>query len=209
MSLVNRRPRPLKRDSTSLRDDRLFIIACDDTYAPAQYFGMFKVPRVRIHVVPTIDGTSSARHVLDRLLSFEHEDYDERWLVLDTDHYDQGTHLASFVAALREANAKGIQVALSKPCFELWLLLHLVEEDAVTEFVDANAVAVALSEKLGHYNKTRLVTEDFKPHVDGACQRAERLDKSIMGGDIPQGNTSRVYLLCNAIRNSLRYGVTE
>jgi hypothetical protein len=38
MSLVQRQPRPLTRDAVSLRDDRLFIVACDDTYAPKQYF---------------------------------------------------------------------------------------------------------------------------------------------------------------------------
>ena len=29
---------PLSRDPHTFRDDRLFIIACDDTYAPKQYF---------------------------------------------------------------------------------------------------------------------------------------------------------------------------
>jgi hypothetical protein len=33
MSLVQRKARPLTRDAASLRDDRLFIVACDDTFA--------------------------------------------------------------------------------------------------------------------------------------------------------------------------------
>ena len=54
MSLIPRQPRPLARDSASLRDDRLFIVACDDTFAPKQYFDFFRLTRVHIHVVPTL-----------------------------------------------------------------------------------------------------------------------------------------------------------
>jgi hypothetical protein len=32
--MTQRLPRPLKRDKDSFRDDRLFIVACDDTFAP-------------------------------------------------------------------------------------------------------------------------------------------------------------------------------
>ena len=73
MSLLNRQPRPIPsrdKDPASLRDDRLFIIACDDTYAPQQYFGFFRMTRVQIHVIPTVDGTSAAQAVLERLLTY-------------------------------------------------------------------------------------------------------------------------------------------
>jgi hypothetical protein len=68
-----------------LRDDRLFIVACDDTYAPKQYFDFFRITRIQIHVVPTEDGTSAAEHVLGRLQGIDHDDDDELWLPLDTD----------------------------------------------------------------------------------------------------------------------------
>ena len=117
MSLLHLKPRPIpSRDKNPdrLRDDRLFIIACDDTYAPDQYFKFFKLTRVHIHVVPTQDGTSVAAAVLARLLEFKHDDDDERWMLLDTDHLTQGTHLPGLVRALRDAEDKGVRVALSK-----------------------------------------------------------------------------------------------
>ena len=77
MSLIQRKPRPLQRDSESLRDDRLFIVACDDRFAPEQYFGFFKLTRVKVFVVSTTDGSSSAQHVLERLLAYAHEADDE------------------------------------------------------------------------------------------------------------------------------------
>jgi hypothetical protein len=200
MSPIPRKPRPLARDADSLRDDRLFIVACDDTYAPKQYFDFFKITRVKVHVVPTEDGTSAAEHVLERLRNIEHEDDDELWMLLDTDHYIQGTHLASFMAALAAAGQLGVNVALSRPCFELWLLLHHEEETAVLPLGSAIDVENALRERLGQYNKTNLKQEHFPlESVSSACLRAERLDSAVAGGQIPGGNTSRVYLLWKAI----------
>jgi hypothetical protein len=200
VSPIHRKPRPLKRDADSLRDDRLFIVACDDTYAPKQYFNFFKITRVKVHVVPTEDGTSAAEHVLERLRNIEHEEDDELWMLLDTDHYVHGTHLASFTAALAAAGQLGVSVALSRPCFELWLLLHHEEEAEVVPLRSAEDVESALRKRLGQYNKTNLRQEHFPlESVSSACLRAERLDSTVRGGEIPGENTSRVYLLWKAI----------
>lgn len=200
MSLIQRKARPLQRDAESWRDDRLFIVACDDTYAPEQYFGFFRLARVKIHVVPTVDGTSAAKHVLDRLLAFDHDKDDELWLLLDTDHYIRGTHIQSFVAALQEAEQKGVHVALSRPSFDLWLLLHHAETTTVAGYANADEVGAALRAVLGQYDKRKLQATAFPlGSVVAACQRAELLDAKVAGGDIPQGNTSRVYRLWKAI----------
>ncbi len=200
MGLIQRKPRPICRNEESLRDDRLFIIASDDTYAPKQYFGFFNIPRVQVHVIPTEDNNCSARHVLERLLKMEHEPDDERWMLLDVDHCDQGTHQGGFIAAIREANQKGVKVALSKPCFELWLLLHHCDIASVIPLENAQKAEALLRQSLGEYNKTRLKPEHY-PHslVIEACRRAKNLDETVPGGDIPAGNTSRVYLLWETI----------
>lgn len=200
MSPIKRRPRPLTRETGRLRDDRLFIVACDDTYAPKQYFDFFRIPRVQVHVVPTIDGTSAAPHVLGRLLDFDHDDDDERWLLLDTDHCTRDNHFGTFVAALADARRRGIQVALSKPSFELWLLLHHREEADVGALANAGEVERALRTTLGRYDKRRLDAAHYPlASVAVACGRSERLDGTIPGGDNPEGNTSRVHLLWKAI----------
>jgi hypothetical protein len=200
MSLNQRQPRPLTRDSASLRDDRLFIVACDDTYAPKQYFDFFRLPRVQVCVVETTDGRCGASDVLARLLRFDHEEEDELWMLLDADHYVQGAHLASFVAALSEASRQGVNVALSRPSFELWLLLHHVEETSLGNLPTAKDVEEALRARLGQYNKTNLKQEHYPlASVREACNRAERLDATVTGGDIPSENTTRVYLLWKAL----------
>ncbi len=108
MSLIQRKPRPIRRDDKTLRDDRLFIIACDDTYAPKQYFEFFQIARIQVHVVQTEAGTSSARHVIERLLEFKHncEEDDELWMLLDTDHYIRKEHIRSFITAIKKARTK-------------------------------------------------------------------------------------------------------
>lgn len=200
MSLFKREPRPINRSVDRLRDDRLFIVACDDTYAPKQYFDFFQITRIHVHVIPTVDGTSSAPHVLNRLVKIEHEDDDELWMLLDTDHCTQGGHLPTFIKAIQEAKRLGVQVALSRPCFELWLLLHHVDAVEVTDLKDAKAVETKLRAVIGGYNKTKFHNEHFElEKVATACESAEALDAAVFGGDIPDSNTSRVYLLWKAI----------
>jgi hypothetical protein len=194
MPLTHRKPRPLSRDKQAFRDDRLFIIACDDTYAPKQYFDFFRIARIQVHVVTTTDGTSTAQAVLDRLLEYNHQDHDERWLLLDTDHAIHGPHIKQFLAALQTARKNGINVALSRPCFELWLLLHQIGEADVAELPDCNAVDARLRQVLGTYNKTRLLVEHYPlKSVSEACARAKRLEDASGGGDVPNRNTTRVF----------------
>lgn len=198
--LTHRISRPLLRDGRSLRDDRLFIIACDDTYAPKQYFDFFRMPRIQIHVFPALDRKSAAKHVLTQLLEIQCDDDDERWLLLDTDHCLKGTHFRGFIAALNEARQQGIRIALSKPCFELWLLLHHVDETQVETLQNATETGAALQDKLGGYDKTKLNKDKFSlESVAQAYSRAKRLDATVSGGDKPDKNTSRVYLLWESI----------
>jgi RloB-like protein len=199
MTLVHRKRRPLIRDGDSFRDDRLFIVACDDTFAPEQYFRFFRISRVQVHVITTTDGTSSAPHVLNRLLEIDHIEDDERWLLLDVDHCLQATHTPTFLEAIRRAKSLGVKVALSKPCFELWLLLHHVEPAEVTALAHAREVEAKLRQTLGAYNKTHISKTDFPlSSVAQAYARARELDVAA-ASEIPMANSSHVYKLWEAI----------
>ena len=186
------------RDKGFRKDDRFIIVACDDTHAPYQYFGFFELPRVRLLILPPHATKSAARHVLDNLLDYAEEDYDERWLLLDVDHYDQGRHVAGYVATIREAQNKGIRVAISKPCFEVWLLLHYLDESAIESMADCNAVVGSLRSVLGSYNKTLLRPEHFPiARVKEAIRRSRQLDQGEY--KVPTANTTRVCQLWESI----------
>lgn len=199
MSARQRRARPLVRDTQSLRDDRLIIIGTDDTYAPSQYFSFFRLPRVQVVVVPA-DADSHAQQVLQKLKNYDREPDDELWMLLDTDHCIKPGHVKSFRSSLREAKKAGIRVALSRPCFEFWLCLHLAEGDDLENLNNAQKVEAHLRELLGGYDKTRLRREHFPvASVVAACKRARKLDQQLAVGDIPKTNTSRVYLVWESI----------
>ncbi len=203
MSLTHRTPRPLFRDAGGYRDDRLFIIACDDTYAPKQYFDFFRIPRVQVHIVATTDGSSAAEHVLNRLLEVDHEEDDERWLLLDTDHYILDNHIGSFARALQKARQAGVRIALSRPCFEFWLLLHHIKSGDAAGLANASEVELKLKEVLGAYNKRRLLAEHYTLRgVVHACQEAKALDTPTAQSDRPETNTSRVYKIWESIIRS-------
>ena len=158
--------------------------------------------RVQVYVVetPGDENRCHAIDVLQRLENIEYEEDDKRWILLDTDHYVNGPHIKEFRRIIKEAEEKGISVALSKPCFELWLLLHHVDKNAVLELDNAKEVEKALRVQLIEYNKTCIKRKNFPIEtVVKACQQAKALDKTVKGGAIPQTNTTRVYQLWETI----------
>lgn len=197
MALTSRKPRPLGRNDMTFRDDRLFIVATDDTYAPLQYFNEFQFSRIKILVVPTTDGSSSAPHVLARLEQYNVDADDQRWMLLDTDHYIKPDHAATFVQTITVARQKGVTVALSRPCFDFWLLLHHIEDlDRLTAIGSAKDVIRELRNELGEFNKTNLDMSKFPlSTVVRACHVARSLGLTVEGGDRPESPMSDVYKL--------------
>lgn len=190
----------IAREEGAFRDDRIFHIGCDDRYAPDQYFGFFKLPRVRILVYPAVDNLSHAKYVLEKLRAVEVEDDDERWMVLDTDHCIEDGHFESYEKALSEARQLRIRIAISRPSFEVWLALHY------SDFADMDGLATAddfgkhLKQVMGGYDKTQLRMEDFPiQRVPLAYVRAKCRDAEVAGGDKPEATTTRVYKIWESI----------
>lgn len=199
MARLKLKPRPLRRETATHRDDRLFIVACDDTYAPRDYFNFFRFPRLQIHVIPAAESKSSPMHVLRALDEVGHQPDDERWLLLDTDHSEQGHHQRELARCLREARQKGIRIAFSRPCFETWLLLHHSDMPKLAPGAKCDEVIQQLRATRNGYNKTKLRREDFPSAlVPEACRRARLLDTN-PEAELPTANTSRVYRLWQAL----------
>lgn len=191
---------PLSRDVKEFRDDRLFYIGCDDHYAPEQYFGFFRIPRIKVIVVPATDDRSHAKWVLEKLLACDVEEDDERWMLLDTDHCTKPQHFHSYELAISEARSKGVKVAISRPSFDVWLAFHHIDADELAVCRNADEVGSVLRAKLGSYNKTKLREDDFPVEaVPSAYDRAKQRDAEVTGGDIPTAVTTRVYQVWQSI----------
>ena len=121
------------------RDARLFVIAVEGEGSGEEFRYFSELERLRLVdrkrlklLLLTADPErhhSAPAHVLERL--DEHcqrhkmrQQYDQHWLVLDVDSWSERT--------LADVTQKGIQrgyrLAISNPCFELWLLLHETDE---------------------------------------------------------------------------------
>jgi hypothetical protein len=101
--------------------------------------------------------------------------YEEVWVVCDVDHYDVRDAIAG-------AETGGIRLALSQPCFEVWLILH--HANCTRMLRDAKQAAETLGKKLSAYDKRRLRFQDFRTGLPDAVERAKKL------GEPPEANPS-------------------
>ncbi len=117
--------------------------------------------------------------------------YDCVWCVVDHDqHHDLNRAIAT-------AQQENIQLAISNPCFELWLLLHF--EDCVGS-KNARQVRHLLEKHHAGYRKS----VDFRKYQQGyheAVERAQRMDQH--AATPGQNPSTRVDRLTEYVRGSV------
>lgn len=117
--------------------------------------------------------------------------YDEVWAVFDVDAHE---HVPE---AKQKANANQIRLAISNPCFELWLLLHFQDQRAHIERRQAQS---ACRSHMPGYEK-EVPFELVYPHHQEAVGRAVALEEWQDQQGRPGGNPSTgVHLLTERIR---------
>lgn len=191
-----RKHRQLNRDSGVFRDASLIVIASEDTYAVKQYFARFRTSRVQVEVIETDDCRSAPQHVIDRLNKFKQENVTEEgdsfWLCVDRDRWAK----ASLNDVLRDCLGKKYGIALSNPCFELWILLHYEE---VPDRRTCSEIKERLREILGGYGKnccsTIALTEQM---VRNAIERA-RARATDTESLIPDAPVTHMFKVMDAI----------
>lgn len=184
--------REFKRHSHNKELARLFVIATEGTETEKQYFEALNGynPRIYIKVLEKLDTASAPKKVLNYLNKFKNEynlrKDDELWLVIDRDYQSWEEKEIREVAQL--CHQKKYHLALSNPCFELWLLLHLeyfcnYDDEMKQQIFDNKAVTSnrnfideELRKHLKGYNKSNLRTEEFIPFIKLAIQQAKALD---------------------------------
>ncbi len=159
-----------------VRDARIFVIAVEGEKTEARYFSLFRGSRVHVEVLPAgPEGLSAPKQVLERLVKFEERfdlgEDDERWLVIDVDR-QRGQFLDEATQVARES---GYGLAISNPCFELWLLLHF--QEAETADTDCDAVIERLRPHTGGHNKPRIRLDLYTSYsIQAAIVRAKALE---------------------------------
>lgn len=205
----------------AFRDARLIVIASEGKDTERIYFKAlakeYTNPRVHVHILERSEdeqNVSSPEHVLKQLNDYkghyELESDDELWLVVDRDRWTEA--MLSRVATECAQN-NFMHVALSNPCIELWLLLHLVDATLLTSEEEQlwmdnrrkskNAdpyLKVRLRQEMGSYHESSYDAKMLIEHVDIAIARAEALDKN-PADRWPQTLGTRVYLLAESVMN--------
>ena len=159
-----------------VRAARIFVIAVEGEKTEAQYFSLFTSTRVRVEVLPAgPKGLSAPKQVLERLVKFEEQfnlgKDDERWLVINVDR--QRSQFLDEVTQV--ARKSGYSLAVSNPCFELWLLLHF--QDAHPADTDCAAITERLRPHTGGHNKAKIRLEAYTPErIIMAAARARALE---------------------------------
>lgn len=149
------------------RERAHLLVVCGGEKTEADYFaGLKQLCRARVTVKSKGDSPLKLVGYAARLRDQYREEFDEVWCVVDV--------------AKAEADKLGVELAISNPCFEFWLLLH---------FRDPCGPAKACKEIAGHlkkcldcYDKTQLNFAHFAEKVPVAVERARKID--------PAGNPS-------------------
>lgn len=179
-----RRPRKLDRDDGIARDASLIVIASEDTHAVERYFQQFHTTKVQIEVLPTEEGRSSPEAVVQRLDAYAEEfqigGNDELWACIDLDHWASGGHVANLTRVITLCRQKGYRLAISSPCFELWIYLHFAE--APTRIVSNCRDMVELLRQLvpGYTKQGGLPIPITADHVHAAIARAQAMPDAML-----------------------------
>lgn len=171
-------PKRFERSQQRRETRKLFVIATEGKKTEEIYFSVFKGDEYRknvlIEVLPTRRGESSPKHVLKRLHKYAQRvgvrEGDELWIVVDVDSW--GTQ--SLNQLCLECTQSGYNVAVSNPCFELWLALH--QENPRTPPI-AKECEEEIERLLGRYDKAEYEAKRLIPHIQLAIENARRLDR--------------------------------
>jgi RloB-like protein len=124
--------------------------------------------------------------------------YDEIWCVFDVDQHP------GLAQAIQRAREHDIEVAVSNPCFELWLILHHQDQTAHIERGSAQSLAKRLlgCGKILSSDALAALYESY----DDARRRAEELDRKHLGDGSPARSnpSSEAWKLVQSMRRGGR-----
>ncbi|MDT0527505.1 RloB family protein [Micromonospora sp. DSM 115977] len=171
-----RETKSLKRTIASRRELRTVVVFCEGKNSEPDYInGLKRLPEITDNTALNLElhpeqgvPLTLVRMAADRLADPE---VDECWCIFDTEWPKNHPNLFD---ARQLAQAKGIGLVISNPCFELWLILHHRE---FTRFV-STAEAESMSRKLDGRAGKSIDSNVYMPLRKQAARRAERLDQS-------------------------------
>lgn len=198
------RSRPPARRAPFRAPRRRFLVVCEGRVTEPGYVrGLVRWLRnaaVEVEIAPEhgvprtlVDVAIGRKREAEREAKRLRDDfaaYDEVWCVFDVDAHP---HLLD---AKQKARAHGLQLAISNPCFELWLLLHFRDSPGPRS---RHQMQRLFADFVQGYAK-HIDFGALSPGLDEAMSRARRLDDDARRMGEPGRNpTTGVYRLAESM----------
>jgi len=195
------RTRGFTRKREFLPRRHVIAIACEGAATERIYFEELKPGRdafIQLVPVPRAGHKSHPRDVLGDLVrwSAKHglRGRGEGWIVIDReDEANRSTQVLDEVCA--DAARHGFMVAVSNPCFELWLWLHLRDNRG---FTDRHQLKRELKRIMPNFDGSAYDAAPFIATATDAVTRARQLEQNAQH-PWPQNQGTRLYLLVQKI----------
>lgn len=154
------------------RNPVVYLI-CEGSETEIRYFKKFRTRGCHIDIIPLTSQYKVADSLVKKAKAtmgsnpYYPEDGDIIWCVFDRDDNSDDSLLRAKQAAKRE----GYQLAYSNPSFELWFLVHFIDQRA--EVPDCQSLIKMLKQpgRLEQYEKNMDVFDTLKPMQEQAIKR--------------------------------------
>ena len=174
------KPRPLSRKVAIRQPRKTLVILCEGQRTEPVYLGALKL-QPEVKDVAAVDLRIEAQHgepaylvesaIEARVKSADEEgEVDEFWCVFDVEWPQNHPRLLD---AVKEATENGIRLAISNPCFELWLILHFRDHHSWLDNADARRLRRHLDGATGK----DLEPAKYMRNIHQAVARAASLHK--------------------------------
>ena len=171
------RIKEISRKSTHRRKrNPVVYLICEGTETEIRYFKRFRSRGCHIDIIPIPSQYKAADRLIQKVRAtmgtnpYYPDEGDVIWCVFDRDENSD----AALQKAKQVAMKEGYRLAYSNPSFELWFLLHFVNQSA--EITDCKGVIRVLKQpgRLERYEKNHDVYDQLEPLQKDAIERAKQ-----------------------------------
>lgn len=194
-------PRPRSNRNTRQRKPKkekpICVIATEGKETEKIYFDKIRElyrDKYTIHILPTDQrGNSAPKHTVKRIEDFKRKKVstnlknDEYWAVIDFDNWGE----EQLLEAYQECQDNKFDLAVSNPCFELWLNFHQTNPKSPKTCAKCGKQVKKL---LGVYEKNDYDAGELLKEVKAAINKAKLLHKD-KAEPFPKETGTHVYKL--------------
>lgn len=188
-------------EEEKINPKKVYILACEGAQTEKKYFEglsdeeeFFGIDaNIKVQVLEKEDVTlSHPNHVIKELDRYKEKydlEEDELCLIIDRDR--KSFHEDQFDEIMKKCNDKKYSLYLSNPCFEFWLLLHLIEEELSDDekiklisndkiSPSVNYIDTKLTELIGFTYDKKINFDTYKLGVRKAIENSKNYEEELV-----------------------------